>query len=170
MLSGVVYYDANQNVVREDADWGIADAIVTLTAASNGATMTTTTEKDGSYTFMGLAADSYTITMVYPSSETATQSKGRMTDAKGKAVSTDNEDVSGTNSIANITLSDGAKGSDYDFALFIYPTEMISKRMLLNTDPGVVHATAVPEPSTLALLVAAAFSFAVFRRCRRPSC
>jgi hypothetical protein len=44
-------------------------------------------------------------------------------------------------------------GVDYNFAEAAYPFSLISKRMLIGGDPGIIHT--VPEPGTLVLLVIA---------------
>jgi hypothetical protein len=51
----------------------------------------------------------------------------------------------------------------------VYPKNLVSKRILINTDPGLHHTTPVPEPGSLALLAVAGLVFGGFSRCRRSS-
>ena len=66
-LSGVVYYDVNGDGVRESSDWAIRDAVVSLMSASSNTIVYTTTDENGAYSFKGLSADDYTITLLTPS-------------------------------------------------------------------------------------------------------
>ncbi len=72
VLSGFVYYDANNNGAKEAGEEGIAGIAITLTgtdAASNPVNRTTTTGSDGGYTFSAmLSANSsgYTLTEIQP--------------------------------------------------------------------------------------------------------
>jgi hypothetical protein len=167
VLSGYVYYDEDGDGVREDTDWAIADATITLTAVSTGEAITVITANDGGYSFSGLGGDEYIITMVSPNSiaNNAQPSVGTLTDDKGNVVPEEERGfVSGQDSIVGIQVGDDYSGINYDFALSIYPTELISKRSMINTDPGSHHTTPVPEPSALALLVVAGIGLAMFRR------
>ena len=62
--------------------------------------------------------------------------------------------------ITSIQLADGYQGVNYDFAQLVYPTQLISRRMLLNTTPGIYPTTPLPEPGTLALAAMAGLSLA----------
>jgi hypothetical protein len=57
-ISGFTYVDANKNGVRDSGEAGIGGVTVTL---SGGATATATTAADGSYSFTGLTAGSYSV-------------------------------------------------------------------------------------------------------------
>jgi uncharacterized protein (DUF2141 family) len=57
-VGGVVFDDANGNGARDAGEAGIGGVTVTL---SNGASRTTTTTGDGSYTFSGVAPGAYTV-------------------------------------------------------------------------------------------------------------
>ena len=167
-LSGVVYYDANFNGVRDSGDWAIRDAIVSLTSANTDTVIIAVTDKDGAYSFKNLSADDYTITLLTPSIAPGPANVGTLTDASGTPVFTGLGVVpeGQSSSIADIQLKDGYTGATYDFGQFVYPADLISKRMLLNVKPGVYHTTPVPGPGTLLLLAAGLIlaGFALRRR------
>lgn len=169
-LSGVVYYDENASATRDTTDWGIRDAIVIATAQSSNVSVTTTTASDGSYVFKGLAPDDYTITLYTPSTQPELPSLGTITDANGDLITTGLGSLSGNNKIISIHLAVGDTAVDYDFPQLVYPKNLISKRMLINTDPGLHHTvTPVPEPSSLVLLAVAGLMIGGLSRCRRSS-
>jgi hypothetical protein len=174
ILSGVVYYDENGNGVRDTTDWAIRDAVVSLTLTNSTTVVTTVTDYNGAYSFKNLAAGDYTVTLLTPSTQPGTPAVGTITDAGGAAVSTGLGAASGQTSIAGIQLNDGYTGVNYDFGQLVYPTNVISKRMLTNNNPGVPHTPdgptpgpPIPEPGTLALLVIAGLSVSGFARRRR---
>ncbi len=175
-LSGTVYYDANGNGVRDSNDWAIRDAIVSLISASSSTIVYATTDENGAYSFKDLAPDDYSITVLSPSSAPGQSNLvGILTDATGTPVFTGLGVATGANAIADIQLKDGYTGTTYDFPQLAYPTDLVSKRMLLNQDPGVVHTSdappapvpPVPEPGTLALLAVAGLCVSGFARRRR---
>jgi hypothetical protein len=169
-LSGVVYYDANFNGVRDSSDWAIRDAIVSLTAASTDTVLIATTDANGAYTFKNLTADDYTITLLTPSTAPGVTNVGLLTDVNGSPVFT-GLGVAINESIADIQLKDGYTGVTYDFGQYTYPTNLISKRMLLNENPGIPNTPdaplpPVPEPGTLSLLAVAGLCLTGFVRRR----
>jgi hypothetical protein len=174
-LAGVIYFDENQNGVRDSGDWAIRDAIVSLTSASTSTVVIAVTDKDGAYSFQNLTADDYTITLLTPSSVPGQINVGTLKDANGVDIFTGLGVAVGQSSIANIQLKEGYTGITYDFGQYVYPTDLLSKRMLLNNDPGVPHTPdaptpptpPVPEPGTLALLLVAGLAVSGFTRRRR---
>ena len=65
-LSGYVYVDLNNNGLKDANESGIQGAIVTATNQSTGASTSTTTAADGSYTFVGLIPGTYALTETQP--------------------------------------------------------------------------------------------------------
>ena len=62
-LSGLVYCDVNKNKAFDTGEMLIGGVTVTLTNSAGATVATTTTKPDGTYSFTGLAAGSYTITV-----------------------------------------------------------------------------------------------------------
>ena len=63
-VSGVVYYDSNNNGAKDSGEKGIGSVPITLTSVVNGKTVTVgtaTTNADGSYSFSNLAPGTYTV-------------------------------------------------------------------------------------------------------------
>ncbi len=170
-LSGVVYYDANANGVRETTDWAIADATVSLVSVSSGDTVAyAVTSKKGEYSFTELATDTYTVTLTTPSKMPGDTVVGAVLDADDKVVSVGTNGTPGDSTITGIVLADGESAVDYDFPQLVYPYNLISKRLLLNVSPGVHHTnppTPVPEPGMLFLLAVAGLALAGFARARK---
>jgi hypothetical protein len=171
-FSGVVYYDENQSGTRDSSDWGIRDATVSLIETNTNTEVTVVTDAAGNYSFTGLAAGDYTITLLTPSDQPEFATLGTITDASNNAVTSGLGTVSGTNQVTSVHLDLGSTAVNYDFPQSSYPTSLYSKRSLLNTSPGSYHTTdgpsPVPEPSTLVLLAIAGMSFTAFSRRRRP--
>jgi hypothetical protein len=162
-LSGVVYYDEDQDNVRESTDWGIRDAIVVLTGLNTGTKLTAVTTNDGVYSFSGLPADDYTISLSTPGNQPEQPSPGSIFDASNHYVSTGRGTASGLTAIAAIHLETGYTATDYDFPQATYPMSLVSKRMLVGSNPGLRNpppVVLVPEPDVLALLVAMILSVA----------
>jgi hypothetical protein len=158
-LSGFVYLDANGNGVRENSDWSIADANVELTAKDSSIDLHATTDSGGSYSFQNLPAGTYMITLLTPSAEPGPVSVPL--GGSGQAF--------GQVGIVEIRLDDGHHGDNYDFPQLVYPTNLISKRMLLNSNPGIVRITTavISEPGTLALVAVAGVLFGGLKWRRR---
>jgi hypothetical protein len=175
-LSGFVYYDANSDGIRESTDWAIRDAIVSLMSASSNTVVLATTDENGEYSFKSLSPDDYTITLLTPSSAPgASKLVGILSDQNGTPVFSGVGVAASDTSVADIQLKDGYSGTTYDFPQLTYPTDLISKRMLLSGSSGVSHTPdappppipPVPEPSTLALLVVAGLCVTGCARRRR---
>ena len=62
-----MYVDANNNQVMDSGDWAIADATISLTKAGGSTPLASILSgQNGSYTFAGLAAGTYTVAMMTP--------------------------------------------------------------------------------------------------------
>jgi hypothetical protein len=172
-LSGAVFFDANFDGVRDAGDWGIRDAIVALTSTDSDKVVIAVTDSQGNYSFKNLAADDYSITLMTSSTAPGQTNVGYLTDANGATVLTGSGVVASSDSIANIQVQSGYTGLAYDFAELVYPSSLISKRMLINQDPGVQHSLPappvpeVPEPCTLVLLAVAGLCGTGFARRHR---
>jgi VCBS repeat-containing protein len=70
-LSGFVYFDVNNSGIFESTELGIGGVAITLTGTktsdNSAVSLTTKTADDGSYSFTGLDAGSYTIKQTQPS-------------------------------------------------------------------------------------------------------
>jgi hypothetical protein len=165
-LSGVVYVDENGDGIRDTSDWGIAGASVSISLVGGASPLAVAvTGRDGSYTFSGLASGDYLVSLLTPSSEPGQPSIGSLVSANGPVGT-----ASGQDAITDILLGNGDTGVNYDFPQLVYPMQLISKRMLVDADPGVGHTampSPVPEPSSLAMLVMAGLFFSALRRRRR---
>jgi SdrD B-like domain/Peptidase_C39 like family len=75
-IKGQVFADANANGVRDDGELGVSQVDITLTYP-NGVTRTTRTADDGTFSFDGLAADTYHVTMTLPGEYVSTTDPGK---------------------------------------------------------------------------------------------
>jgi uncharacterized repeat protein (TIGR01451 family) len=109
-LGGFVYVDANNNGVRDSGEVGIAGVTLTLTGTdANGAvSRTATTGADGSYSFAGVLAGTYSLA--------ETQPGGFADGAETPGSSGGTANPGGANDvIGSITLTAGAQATNYDF-------------------------------------------------------
>ncbi len=156
-LSGLVFYDKNGNGLQDISqnDWGIAGATIALTkVGSNSPALNLLSNSDGSFKFTGLPAGTYTLAMLTPSSAPGQDVLGVVQNKSGNIVAANAGTVT-TDMFSNIILGDGYTGINYAFAEASYPISLISKRMMLNSDPGYARpqiVQEVPEPSSLLLL------------------
>ncbi len=166
-LSGIIYCDTNQNCSTDECDWGIAEAEISLTkVGSSDPAIIVLSGKDGSFSFTGLSAGTYTISMLTPLSQPGTDMLGMVYDKSGKAIAA-NQGTASTNTFSNIVLLDGYSGINYTFIEPAYPVAAISKRMLLNTPFGSEPpqpVQPVPEPGSLLLLAVAAMALVMWKR------
>ncbi len=107
-LSGFVYLDANHNGIFDSGDSGLGNMTVTLTGTNvlgQTVNVTTTTRADGSYSFIGLLAGTYSLreTTVNDGFRNGTDNVG----SQGGSVATD--------LIFNINLKPGVAGVNNNF-------------------------------------------------------
>jgi len=114
-LSGYVYHDANNDGVRDPGEAPIAGVTVTLTGTDhlgNPVNLTTTTDVDGYYEFVGLRPGTYTLTETQPTGYL----DGKETSGTPWPGTVDNTQVSQT--ISGITIPTGTAsttGENYNF-------------------------------------------------------
>lgn len=155
-LSGYMYVDRDNDGTMDSNDWAICEAKISLTqAGSTEPLLTVTTGADGSYSFASLLPGDYTITVLTRSNQPGQDTLGTLFDKDGNVVSTGTGTIA-KDSFADIHFGAGYTGVNYNFADLVYPVQLLSKRMLLNNDPG-VHV--VPEPGSLVLLAIAGLLF-----------
>ena len=117
-LSGFVYFDQNQDGTRETGESGLQGIIITLTgtdANGNAVSASVTTALDGSYSFTGLMAGTYELTVTMP------PSFFQGPNAVGSVNGSPDGALVGTSSIGSISLPAGAAGTEYDFAVWPPP-------------------------------------------------
>ena len=105
-ISGIVYYDANDNGVMDPGETGIQGVTMTLTGP--GGTLTTTTDATGAYSFNNLTPGTYTVTETQPTDYL------NGTDVAGSNGGTVHN-VVGNENINSITLASGDAAAGYDF-------------------------------------------------------
>jgi hypothetical protein len=118
-LSGFVYFDSNQDGLREIGESGLEGIVINLTgidANGNAVNASVATATDGSYSFAGLMAGTYELTVTMPSD--FFQGPNAVGSVNGSPDGT----LVGTSSIGSITLPAGAAGTEYDFAIWPPPT------------------------------------------------
>jgi hypothetical protein len=108
-IAGVVYNDLNGNDA-DNSEPGIAGVTVTLTGTSSLGSpvdLTTTSASNGTYSFTGLAAGTYTVTETPPPGYvTETANAGSQGGTAATAV------------VSNVTLATGAAGTNYNFGQY----------------------------------------------------
>jgi serine-aspartate repeat-containing protein C/D/E len=75
-ISGTKFLDSNSNGVRDAGENGLAGVTIILHAAGPGTPVMTTTAADGSYSFTGLPANTYTLTEIVPTGYVQTAPAG----------------------------------------------------------------------------------------------
>ncbi|MGW8257016.1 MAG: PEP-CTERM sorting domain-containing protein, partial [Thermoguttaceae bacterium] len=73
-------------------------------------------------------------------------------------------------SIYDIILNGVDSGIQYNFLGDRYPIQLVSKRMLISSDPGNLHTAEVvpvPEPGSTMMLILAAFAVGAWTTAKR---
>ncbi len=113
-ISGVVYYDLNQNGVMDSSDIGIAHVTVSLDGTNDlgqSVQMTTTTSSEGVYSFTGLRPGTYEVIRTQPSIFIAS------TNTAGSLGGTATKEA-----IVDIAVAGCATGTNYLFGEYQKPT------------------------------------------------
>jgi hypothetical protein len=105
-LSGYVYYDANNNGIKETGEAGIPNTKITLTGNNDlgSVNLSTFTGSDGSYRFANLRPGNYTISETQPANYL--QGKNSLGSAGG---------AMGSDQFLAIALAPGTSGINYNF-------------------------------------------------------
>jgi hypothetical protein len=118
-LSGTVYFDQNQNGVFDAGDSGIAGVTVTLTGTNSlnqTVNLTTRTDANGFYSFLGLLPGTYTIVEIAPSVFQGNQLVPG-TETLGTLGGTP---FAPLNDFGGIVLHAGGKGTGYNFGNVVF--------------------------------------------------
>ena len=150
-FSGRAYVDANHDGVADGGDYAIADAKVSLMQAGSSTPVATVyTGKDGVYHFDSLAAGTYTLKMESSSGTSLDNGDARLVvERDGTIVSTGTAGTVAANAYTDTTLGGSQRGLDFDFAQSAYPVDLMSARMLLNTNSGISTVTTAAALSAL---------------------
>ncbi|WP_083664489.1 DUF7933 domain-containing protein [Herminiimonas arsenitoxidans] len=114
-ISGLVFLDFNDNGLVDGNDHGIGDQVINLTGTDeNGfaVSRTTTTAANGTYSFTGLAAGTYTVTQPVPQAVGTTNGKT----IAGSTGGTATLPAVAVSSISNIPLASNGISGDNNFA------------------------------------------------------
>jgi hypothetical protein len=90
-LNGVAFYDCNSNGLRDNNEASFDGIIVVLTGkttAGDSVNLSTTTNNTGNYSFIGLAAGTFTVKFAFPTSATALSFTTKNTATNGSDVNT----------------------------------------------------------------------------------
>ncbi len=137
-LSGYVYADANNSGRRMVSagvyKTGLSNVTITLKRTDAAAPdQTAVTQSDGSYQFNSLPAGSYSLVETQP-----TQYLGGGKDTAGSL----GGQGSTNNTISQIAVAAGQKGTEYDFGEWLLAPGSLSKRLTLASWPATQQAAA----------------------------
>jgi hypothetical protein len=179
-LSGYVYLDYNGDDVLDPlVDYALRFAKVTLKRDGDPSfSVVAITDAAGFYRFENInvsGGGSFSLLQTCYTCTDGYDSVGRLYDENGAVVSSaawgtshNGSNDALANQITGIQLLAGYNGVNYNFASKTYPLELISKRMYMDLGPPTTVANAVPEPSSVALvLLAGGFMMGIVVRRRQ---
>lgn len=159
-LSGIVYFDKDKDGnLDQGRELAIAGAKIEFFNNDTNTLLTTTVNSVGQYSFTDIGPGNYSLYCT---------TTGNWTPILGSisgmlARSTSDISIQSNNNewgMGNIQLYSGDIASNFNFAATSYPIGLLSKRLLLaSSAPQIIYA--IPEPSTLAMLIVAAFAIGV---------
>ena len=163
-LSGVVFFDANQNGKLDTNEYAIGGGNIELFSGNN-LVATTTVNSFGQYSFNDLDPGTYSI---------YNTTTGDWLPIPGVINGVNQNSISSLATgndmtIDNVVLNAGDKGTGFNFGAQYYPIQLLSKRMLLATSgpDDTPFIVAVPEPGTAVMLSFAAIPFIIMAARRR---
>jgi SdrD B-like domain len=166
-VSGVVFYDANQNGKLDSNEYAISGGNIELYQGNN-LYATTKVNDTGQYFFKNLPAGNYSIHNT--TDGTWLPVPGVINSLNSTSI-VNPTDINNDGEIDNVVLTAGDQAQMYNFAAQYYPIQLLSKRMLLaSAGPGSSGnplIIAVPEPATAVMLGFAAIAFILMAARRR---
>jgi hypothetical protein len=167
-MTGVLFYDKEHDgELDQGSELAFSGVTIELYQDNSTTPLETTTNKTGQFTFDNLTPGTYRLSNNLVANWLPVA--GDIIDVNGKPKLTGLgiSDVT-TDEITTISLAGGDSAFMYNFAAQAYPIQLLSKRMLLASSAGaIIHA--VPEPSTLVMLIGAAFAMGIGALSRRRS-
>ena len=161
-ISGYVFVDVNDNGIMDTSDWAISGAEIQLSVPGSSGVTIAYSKQDGSYTFSGLSAGTYSVTMLTPCYyDWDAYPTAVLHDAAGDVIPAG---TAAGDSFTDIAMPDAATGTNYNFGNAVYPLAAYSKRLLID-DNGVIHTA--PEPGPLVLLAVGGLILGGFSLARR---
>ena len=127
VISGFVYFDADNDGVRDTGELGVPGVLVTLTSTSTGTNVTRTaiTKNDGTYSFTALPAGTYKVTQSQPSA----MNDGAETSSDAGATITND-------AIANIVLTNAETAANNNFGERLLKPAYTSIRWFFASSQG----------------------------------
>jgi hypothetical protein len=155
-LSGVVFYDANHNGKLDTGEYAIGGGNVELLSGNN-LIATAKVNSVGQYSFSDVDPGTYKLYNCVNGSWLAVP--GTIYNCIDQDSSSSQAQGDGCN-MYDVELNAGDQGSLFNYAAQYYPIQLLSKRMLLANAPPLTQA--VPEPTTLFMLILTAIPFMFF--------
>ena len=142
-IAGFVYLDTNNSGLKDSAEAGIAGVTVTLKDAGGTTLKTAQSAADGSFSFTGLSAGTYSLVEAQP----ASYLDGKETSGSASGVTSTNDQITG------IALAPGADVTGYLFGELPAASGTISGKVYVDFDGSTTQSGTEPGVSgvTLAL-------------------